>query len=70
MTSRKQLHLYVDQKTIYVLNRITKENELKSLGNAADFIVKQYESYQKPVLIEDDVVERIAERVVEMLKGV
>lgn len=70
MTSRKQLHLYVDQKTIHVLNRITKDHDLKSLGNAADYIVKQWESNKSgnPNDTSEEFIERVACRVVEMLK--
>ena len=72
MTIRKSIHLTLEDTSIHIIGKASRDYDLKSLSNAADFIVKQWEHDKKisETSINEDVVERIASRVVEMMKGV
>lgn len=72
MTSRKSIHLTLEDTSIHIIGKASRDYDLKSLSNAADFIVKQWERGRtgstEPINMNDDLVERIASRVVEMIR--
>ena len=72
MTSRKSIHLTLDDTSIHIIGKASRDYDLKSLSNAADFIVKRWERGRtgstEPINMNDDLVERIASRVVEMIR--
>lgn len=65
--TRKPIHLTVDSTTIHILGKTSKEYDLAGLGKAADFIVAQWEK-QRVIQPSDELVERVAVRVVELIK--
>lgn len=71
MTSRKSIHLTLEDTSIHIIGKASRDYDLESLSKAADFIVKQWEHDKRisETSINEDMVERIAERVVEMLRG-
>lgn len=68
MTSRKSIHLTLEDTSIHIIGKASRDYDLESLSKAADFIVKQWEK-NSHVSVNEEFVERVACRVVEMLRG-
>ena len=67
--TRKSIHLTLEDTSIHIIGKATKEYDLESLSKAADYIVRQWEK-NRTIKASDELVDRIAERVVELIKDV